>query len=473
MVNTVYEPSSSKYNNKPCWVARSDRPVYLFHTRKARWVISKRLDDGQRCYAFVTDDGGPGSDDPTNCKGPWMSGGDDGQWKEDPNIRLAQTQASSDPFVKLRLTMEDEMRKYNLLDENSLKQLWKKLDKNGDHNADLIEVETMVDDLVKTGNWPRFMNNKTALERAFKKTLEDSEDGDNKIEKEEFHDLLLNIFWFTKLGEIFDDIDTSDDNLVDFKEFKKGLAQLNITMSEADAQKEFKSLDADGQGTADYSEFCLWVRRKVMPESNPNFDADSAHASKHAESMRKKGNDGTQACMVRKKQMADFDALEQKFKKLLKDNNQTELKKMWKNLDFNGNNVVSLAEIDKWVVEKYPLLNHKPALIRAQKATLEAGDGDDWVEKKEFKMLITYLFYYNKLFWLFDQCDADHDRRMDLKEFQWCLTMCGVKLSEAKAKTEFDKCNSEGGKLILFEEFCKYFVKKQCPDGLTEFIGDE
>ena len=55
------------------------------------------------------------------------------------------------------------------------------------------------------------------------------------------------------------------------------------------------------------------------------------------------------------------------------------------------------------VAEQYPLLNHKPALMRAFKATLGAGNGDDWVQKNEFKMLLSNLFYFNKLFWLFDQ----------------------------------------------------------------------
>jgi hypothetical protein len=43
---------------------------------------------------------------------------------------------------------------------------------------------------------------------------------------------------------------------------------------------------------------------------------------------------------------------------------------------------VSLAEVDKFVLEQYPLLNNKPALMRAFKRTISkagGGDGDDWV----------------------------------------------------------------------------------------------
>merc|ERR1712014_476562 len=116
---------------------------------------------------------------------------------------------------------------------------------------------------------------------------------------------------------------------------------------------------------------------------------------------------GTRELFVAKKCFKDFDDLEAKIKAIMTDNKQ--LKELWNRIDFNGNNIVSLAEIDKLVVECFPVLNHKPALMRAYKATIRAGDGDDWVDKKEFKMLLGNLFYFNKIFWLFDNADGDKD----------------------------------------------------------------
>jgi hypothetical protein len=46
-------------------------------------------------------------------------------------------------------------------------------------------------------------------------------------------------------------------------------------------------------------------------------------------------------------EIARFDALEKNLKSKLA--NKNELNSMWKLLDFNGNNMCSLAEIDKWV----------------------------------------------------------------------------------------------------------------------------
>lgn len=103
------------------------------------------------------------------------------------------------------------MQKVKISDEADRLVLWKKLDKNGDGVVDLSEVEAMVADLVKSGAWPSWLGNETALEKAYRQTLADSIDGDDQIEKEEFHALLLNIFWFGKLHDVFEDIAQNDE----------------------------------------------------------------------------------------------------------------------------------------------------------------------------------------------------------------------------------------------------------------------
>lgn len=468
-LNTVYEPATTKFNNKPCWVARSSTPLYIFHTKKTRWVIGRQMDDGSRCYAFVEDkDNG---DAPAETG--WKIGSTDPPWAEDPRMRCVSVKASEDHFVKLRLALEDDMKRYGLVEANSLAALWKKMDRDGNGEIELSEMEALVIEMVKSGVWPDFMNQKDALELAFKTTLADSEDGDAQLEQEEFHDLLLNMFWFCKLHDDFRDIDNSNDGTLDASEFAKGMEKLGIHMTSEELRREIAQIDCDGSGTCDFGEFCKYVRDRVHPEHNTSWDSDKANAQKTTESMRKKQGDSTNGVMTRKKNFADFDALEKKIKALCADDGNKGVAKLWKRLDFNGNNLVSLAEIDKWVVENYPLLNHKPALIRAQQATLEEGGGEEYIHKKDFKRLLANLFYFNKLFWLFDQTDGDHDRRMDFKEFQWCVTMCGEKMSERKAQSEFKKIDTNGGGIILFDEFCKYFTQKQCPQGLAEFIADE
>jgi len=142
--------------------------------------------------------------------------------------------------------------------------------------------------------------------------------------------------------------------------------------------------------------------------------------------------------------------------------------KLWRGLDFNGNGIVSLAEIDKWVVERYPLLNSKPALMRAyKKTTLKDGNGDDWVQRREFIKLLCNLFYFNRVYLVFDEIDTDDDRRIDLEEFKTgfdCLNMS----SDYKAESVFTAIDKNGGGYILFNEFCAWFAKNMNVEDLLE-----
>jgi Ca2+-binding EF-hand superfamily protein len=455
-------------------VARGETKLYLFHTKKARWVIGRQMDDGSRCYAFLPDDGGT-SQTPVDCQhsgAKWQTGGHDGRWIEDGGMRSDLTEPARDAFTKLRASLEDEMQRCGLTEPSKLKALWKKMDKDGNGEIEFSEMESLTKELVKSGVWPAWMDYQEALDQAFQRTLEDSEDGDNAVQQEEFHDLLLNMFWFCKLHEIFQEIETGGDGHIQLEEFQAGMRMLELEMSDQQMSKEFNEIDKDHNGL-DFSEFVLWVRSKVSPEHNHSFDDDKSHASKLAKKAAS-NPEATTGVVMRKKNFSDFDALEKKIKGLCSEGGNKGIQKLWKRLDFNGNNVVSLAEIDKWVVEVWPLLNHKPALMRAFKATIEAGhDADEFVHKKDFKLLIVNIFYFNKLFWMFDQVDKDHDRRMDFEEFQWCMSMCGCKLSKRKMETEFRKVDTNGGGEILFDEFCMYFTQKQCPEGAQTFLADE
>lgn len=149
------------------------------------------------------------------------------------------------------------------------------------------------------------------------------------------------------------------------------------------------------------------------------------------------------------------------------------IKGLWKSLDFNGNNIVSLAEIDKFIVERFPLLNHKPALMRAyKKTTLKDGDGDCWVEKKEFRALLSNLFYFNKLFQAFKLIDDDNDRRLDLKEFTDSCFLLGLNYSNKEAESEFNEIDQNKGGIVLFDEFCEWYTNKNELNGIEADAED-
>jgi hypothetical protein len=161
------------------------------------------------------------------------------------------------------------------------------------------------------------------------------------------------------------------------------------------------------------------------------------------------------------KHLKALDDLEVKIMALASDD--AGLAKLWKQLDYNGNNIVSLAEIDKLVVEKYPLLNQKPALMRAYKKTTGKGTSAstdcDFVEFAELGDLLKNLFYFNRLYHIFDKIDTDDDKRIDLPELKRGFTL--LKL-EGKHNVEevFRAIDTNGGGIILFDEFCSWYAER-------------
>jgi len=471
-INGDYEPLGQMHNDRPVWVSRAVQPMYIFHTGKTRWVISKRMDDGSKCYGFKQDTGN--TPDPATCKGPWVCCDEHGEWAADANVSCVTAVAANDMFSKLRLTLDGELQKLGINDNTSLKTLWKRLDYNGNNIVSLAEIDKLVVEKTDGGSWPAWLNNKPALMRAYKKTLAQSDKGgqDGWIRKGDFHALMLNIFWFNRLYQIFDNMD-GDDRRMDVNEFVRGMVQLGLNMSPQDANAEFGKIDSNHGGQVLFVEFCAYVRKRVNPDANPNFDADIVSGEKCGQVVRKgHGHKATHTHYVSKKCLRDFDAAEGKIKALMQDRQQ--LKDLWSHMDFNGNGIISLAEIDKCVVEKFPLLNHKPALMRAYKATINASDsnGDDWVQRKEFKRLLGNLFYFNKAYWIFENQDGDKDRRMDFPEFKNCLTLVAgsAGMKDAEMKADFDKVDRNGGGIILFDEFCRYFTQKACPQCLQDLV---
>lgn len=464
LINDTYEPMQITHNNKPCWVARAVAPRYIFHSGKARWCISKQIDDGARCWAYCSATGGM---DPSSS-GPWTCCDQDGDWRIDSRVRCTAAPADNDKFVQLRMSLDADMRHYGLVDHSNLKSLWRRLDFNGNNIVSLAEIDKLVVEMVEGGTWPAWLNNKPALMRAYKKTILKDGDGDDWVEKHEFHALLLNIFWFNKLWQVFSHIDTGADRRIDLREFQAGMSQLGVHLTDAESVQEFNKIDGNHGGQVLFVEFCAYIRQRVNPDASPHFDADIITGESCTTTIRRhSGNHATTDLVFSKKCLKDFDELEQKIQALVKDKKQ--LRALWDRLDFNGNNIVSLAEIDKLAVEAYPLLNHKPALMRAYKKTIHDGNRDDWVEKKEFKALLGNLFYFNKIFWIFDQVDGD-DRRLTFQEFKKCLTLCGAKVSTSQARQEFAQVDRNGGGIILFDEFCAYFASKSCPEAMTAWV---
>jgi Ca2+-binding EF-hand superfamily protein len=137
---------------------------------------------------------------------------------------------------------------------------------------------------------------------------------------------------------------------------------------------------------------------------------------------------------------------------------QKECHDIFTKIDYNGNNILSLAELDRAVIETWPAFDNKPAIMRAYKAADKNGDG--FIKKNEFRFFLKYIHYYNKLWSQFADMDADGDRRLTKQEF---VKAAGAvdEMSEADLGAVFDEMDANEGGKVLFDEFCAYMAARE------------
>ena len=145
---------------------------------------------------------------------------------------------------------------------------------------------------------------------------------------------------------------------------------------------------------------------------------------------------------------------------LFKYPNDTEMEKRFILMDVNSNGIVSLAEIDKYIVELNPEYNNKPALMRAYHAADLNNDG--FVNRKEYLDLWKYIAYFNTLWHKFEELDDNNDRRISYDEFyQLSGKLFDTILNEKEAKYIFNLMDQDHHGMVLFKEFCGFMVRRK------------
>jgi Ca2+-binding EF-hand superfamily protein len=133
------------------------------------------------------------------------------------------------------------------------------------------------------------------------------------------------------------------------------------------------------------------------------------------------------------------------------------LSRLWHQYDASGTGLLSLAKIDDVVHFCFPQYDHKPALMRAYK--FADADGSGFVDKREFRLLLRSLVYFNDLYKEFAQIDTTGDNKISFDEFMAGATHLGLGLNEAEAAVLFAEMDSDGGGSVLFNEFCSHLAR--------------
>jgi len=146
-------------------------------------------------------------------------------------------------------------------------------------------------------------------------------------------------------------------------------------------------------------------------------------------------------------------------------------KELWDAVDVNGNGYLSLAEVTKGVrdvIAVDELFDAIPAINRSfhhckNVSTNPSEHGPDFIEFREFRLLLQTLRQFFEYYQAFDRIDTGDDDRISKDEF----TSDGLKSAMEKwvgpvedMEEEFDSIDTNGGGQILFNEFIDWALAR-------------
>eukprot|EP01062_Namystynia_karyoxenos_P076459 TRINITY_DN7502_c0_g2_i1.p1 TRINITY_DN7502_c0_g2~~TRINITY_DN7502_c0_g2_i1.p1 ORF type:complete len:464 (+),score=162.55 TRINITY_DN7502_c0_g2_i1:111-1394(+) len=163
-----------------------------------------------------------------------------------------------------------------------------------------------------------------------------------------------------------------------------------------------------------------------------------------------------------------------------------ERKRLFHEVDMNGNGFLSLAELDLAVKTRWPEFDHKNAVIRAYKLADRKSNREGWLtrsddEKRcEWSHFLKYLVLYNEYWHGFDEIDLNHDLSVDVDEWRananrvFKLEGTDMALDPDELDVVFSEMDADGSGRVRFDEFCIWAAKVngdrdlQGPDAMVD-----
>ena len=140
---------------------------------------------------------------------------------------------------------------------------------------------------------------------------------------------------------------------------------------------------------------------------------------------------------------------------------QKEQAALFAQLDFNGNGLLSLAEVDAAVTAIWPAFTHRAAILRAFRAVDPQGAG--LIGAGAFGSLLAYLGAFSGILDEFDAIDTSHDHRLSdstiaKDEVVGACALLKVGVTAAEARQAFDRMDPVRPNHVLFDDFCGWLA---------------
>ena len=191
--------------------------------------------------------------------------------EEDEDSKLYEMYNWDDLTKKLPVKKTVEDRKKRL-------DLWNQINEYGNGYCSFKRLNFQLDKYLKL---PNIVKNKGPVKLAFNAASDKYErygikKEDNLIEWMEFRIFLVYLRQYFEYWVMFEKLDNTGDHQISLKEFKKAIPQMKnwgVEISEANAEKEFKSIDNNGSGTISFEAFCNFaISKSLNLEEDDGFD---------------------------------------------------------------------------------------------------------------------------------------------------------------------------------------------------------
>eukprot|EP00037_Helgoeca_nana_P019876 m.195482 g.195482 ORF g.195482 m.195482 type:complete len:363 (+) comp25034_c1_seq16:4192-5280(+) len=336
---------------------------------------------------------------------------------------------------------------------NAMVQVFKAMDPNGNRVLSVAEAHKYMQE-----TWPEF-DAQRMLIRAHSAA---DTDGTGFITFIEFRKFLKYVLFFDDLYDKFQELDTDADHRLSEAEFVKGCELVGGDKIE-DPAAAFHAMDQNAGGVVLFDEFSVWIARKLCVDGegvdeemyNDAYNGSlGAIAAADGQAVKSgawwKGRAKLQAMTTKGDPKAAEDRMT-----------------LFKRIDADGSRGVTPSEVFKAVQKMWPEFDSMAAVRSAFKAADRTGDGR--IQKKEIRILLKYLLFYDEAWELFKKMDTNANGKLELDEFTLGINMLSLKEEVGDVEAEFATMNLDEGKGVELDEFAAWLAAhSRNADGMAE-----